>query len=64
MKLFAAAATFLLGVYLGGGEAQARSDELTTVASQSCPCSGSKVCVGPRGGRYCITSGGNKRYLK
>jgi len=27
-----------------------------------CPCSGSRVCVGPRGGRYCITSGGNKRY--
>ena len=30
--------------------------------SSSCPCSGSKVCVGPRGGRYCITNGGNKRY--
>lgn len=28
----------------------------------SCPCNGSNVCVGPRGGRYCITSGGNKRY--
>lgn len=28
----------------------------------SCPCSGSRVCIGPRGGRYCITSGGNKRY--
>ena len=28
----------------------------------SCPCSGSKVSIGPRGGRYCITSGGNKRY--
>ncbi|WP_443026274.1 SH3 domain-containing protein [Sphingomonas sp. CCH5-D11] len=28
----------------------------------SCPCSGANVCVGPRGGRYCITSGGNKRY--
>lgn len=27
-----------------------------------CPCNGGKVCVGPRGGRYCITSGGNKRY--
>jgi hypothetical protein len=27
-----------------------------------CPCSGSLVCIGPRGGRYCITSGGNKRY--
>ena len=30
--------------------------------SQGCPCSGSQVCIGPRGGRYCITSGGNKRY--
>jgi hypothetical protein len=28
----------------------------------SCPCSGTRVCVGPRGGRYCITSGGRKRY--
>ncbi|WP_456362764.1 SH3 domain-containing protein [Xanthomonas sp. 60] len=27
-----------------------------------CPCSGSRICIGPRGGRYCITSGGNKRY--
>lgn len=30
--------------------------------SQGCPCSGSQICIGPRGGRYCITSGGNKRY--
>lgn len=29
---------------------------------QGCPCSGSHVCIGPRGGRYCITSGGKKRY--
>ena len=28
----------------------------------NCPCSGSANCIGPRGGRYCITSGGNKRY--
>ncbi|QSQ57191.1 SH3 domain-containing protein [Xanthomonas translucens] len=28
----------------------------------TCPCSGNRVCIGPRGGRYCITSGGNKRY--
>ena len=27
-----------------------------------CPCSGRRICIGPRGGRYCITSGGNKRY--
>lgn len=31
-------------------------------SSGSCPCSGSRICIGPRGGRYCITSGGNKRY--
>ncbi|WP_409373339.1 SH3 domain-containing protein [Pseudomonas baltica] len=30
--------------------------------SSSCPCSSTTVCIGPRGGRYCITSGGNKRY--
>ena len=28
----------------------------------SCPCSGVFNCTGPRGGQYCITSGGNKRY--
>lgn len=28
----------------------------------SCPCSGVFNCTGPRGGKYCITSGGNKRY--
>lgn len=31
-------------------------------SSAGCPCSGSNNCFGPRGGRYCITSGGNKRY--
>lgn len=29
-----------------------------------CPCSSGNVCIGPRGGRYCITSGGSKRYGK
>lgn len=29
----------------------------------SCACSKVDYCVGPRGGHYCITSGGNKRYL-
>ncbi len=32
------------------------------LSSGSCPCSGISNCVGPRGGIYCITSGGNKRY--
>lgn len=31
-------------------------------AAGPCPCSSNSNCVGPRGGRYCITSGGNKRY--
>lgn len=31
-------------------------------AEVGCPCSGRQVCVGPRGGRYCITRAGNKRY--
>lgn len=33
-----------------------------TTNSGQCPCNGGDVCVGPRGGRYCITSSGNKRY--
>jgi len=32
-----------------------------SVASE-CPCSGGKLCTGPRGGKYCITAGGNKSY--
>lgn len=34
----------------------------TPAYGSSCPCSSGNVCIGPRGGRYCITSGGNKRY--
>jgi hypothetical protein len=33
-----------------------------TTDDGECPCNGGKVCVGPRGGRYCITSSGRKRY--
>lgn len=28
----------------------------------ACGCGSGHVCIGPRGGRYCITSGGSKRY--
>lgn len=45
------------------GKKKARSSKRRSSSSSSgCPCSGSQVCIGPRGGRYCITSGGNKRY--
>ncbi|WP_415817157.1 SH3 domain-containing protein [Bordetella tumbae] len=39
-----------------------RINRLTSTYSGGCPCSSSSNCFGPRGGRYCITSGGNKRY--
>lgn len=39
-----------------------RSSSSGIYGGGSCPCSGGSVCIGPRGGRYCITSGGNKRY--
>lgn len=32
------------------------------VTTSLCPCSGTKLCVGPRGGRYCVTAAGKKRY--
>ena len=46
------------------GKQSALSSPRSTTASSAagCPCGGGKVCVGPRGGRYCITSGGSKRY--
>ena len=33
-------------------------------ASNSCPCSGSKLCTGPKGGKFCYTAGGKKRYQR
>ena len=44
------------------GSTSSRSSSRGSYQSGSCPCSGRNVCIGPRGGRYCITSGGNKRY--
>jgi uncharacterized protein YgiM (DUF1202 family) len=43
-------------------QSRARSAPNYNYGGGSCPCSGRNICVGPRGGRYCITSGGNKRY--
>lgn len=41
---------------------KAQSSNQFQYYGDSCPCSSSANCVGPRGGTYCITSGGNKRY--
>lgn len=49
--------------------AQAAQQSTSTGASSSqadkgCVCSGSKMCVGRRGGVYCIAPDGKKRYQK
>lgn len=34
----------------------------TRITSSDCSCGSGHLCTGPRGGRFCITSGGGKRY--
>jgi hypothetical protein len=41
---------------------KARSDG--GYSEPDCSCGGGNFCYGPRGGHYCITSGGNKAYVK
>lgn len=42
---------------VGAPSGKARRD-----AHAPCPCSGALSCSGPRGGQFCITSGGKKKY--
>jgi micrococcal nuclease len=30
--------------------------------NQQCPCSSAVLCTGPKGGRYCLTGSGSKKY--
>ena len=46
-----------------GSTSSAKVSESSNASDSACPCSGGEVCTGPRGGRFCYTSGGNKRYL-
>jgi len=38
-----------------------RHSEVAT-KNQDCPCTGGAICVGPKGGSYCVTSSGVKKY--
>jgi len=38
------------------------SSPSSSTSDGGCVCGSGQVCTGPRGGRYCITSGGKKRY--
>ena len=31
---------------------------------ESCECSTGAICTGPRGGKYCLTPSGNKKYTE
>lgn len=62
-KKAAGGGSYATSPYKSPGRSSAkRSRSGGTYGASSCPCSGSRVCIGPRGGRFCITSGGNKRY--
>lgn len=44
--------------------ASAATKKTTAKPSTSCPCSGTKLCTGPRGGRYCYSATGRKQYQR
>ena len=65
MKMFltAVATMFLLAASPASAAKKSKSAGADK-PSATCPCSGSKLCRGPRGGTYCIAPNGKKRYQK
>ena len=63
----------VLSLVLPGGESGRRVDRVGVEKSSvektgrtsdgGCLCFDGAVCIGPRGGKYCITQAGTKRYL-
>lgn len=46
------------------GAADVRVERVDSAAvAGACPCGHSLVCVGPKGGRYCVNSRGQKKYM-
>lgn len=39
-----------------------RHTKVSAEVGQQCPCSGAERCTGSKGGRYCLTDGGSKKY--
>ncbi|TBZ41892.1 hypothetical protein E0H47_10160 [Rhizobium leguminosarum bv. viciae] len=52
--------------YMGGavGLLGATGSQMAPTVSGECSCRSGAYCTGPRGGRYCITDGGKKSYLR
>lgn len=44
----------------GTGES---SPDQRMASGEACPCGGNAACTGPKGGSYCMTAGGKKKYL-
>lgn len=49
--------------YMGGTRLQL-APAPKAAAGGACSCSTDTYCTGPRGGRYCLTSTGSKRYQR
>jgi hypothetical protein len=65
MKLNAFFSALLFSVLAcGATSAQTKLGKLGGEQASSCPCESSVTCQGPRGGKYCVTKRGNKKYLK
>ena len=50
--------------YLGGSNRVTPAPKESSGSSAGCSCSSKSYCTGPRGGRYCITSTGSKKYVR
>lgn len=63
----AVCALVLAVVLLGPGKTEplpaVAAAPVAPVVAGLCPCDAGLVCTGPRGGRYCITAAGGKKYL-
>ncbi len=44
--------------------AQSKFGKLGGEPASACSCEGNKLCEGPRGGKYCVTKRGHKKYIK
>jgi len=45
-----------------GPPEMAQAVPIEAAPAADCPCAKGRLCEGPRGGRYCLTDAGNKRY--
>ena len=52
-----------IGVDKQESNGNSKSAPIAAPVVESCECSAGATCTGPRGGRYCLTTSGSKRYM-